>query len=111
MQDYTSLDQTQLNTLLNGASNEPLIPESLTTFLIICFVVINLLTITFLILWIIGMVRRWKVQSAILHMQKDITEIKQALATQTNIEKVTEPTLAEAPASSTAEPDQTNLNN
>lgn len=27
-----------------------------------------------------GMVRRWKVQTAILHMQKDVAEIKESLA-------------------------------
>lgn len=83
MEDYstTTTDPTQqLNSLLNGSSGESLIPESMMTFLIISFVLINILTLVFLILWIAGMVRRWKVQTAILRMQKDIVEIKETLA-------------------------------
>ncbi len=81
MEEYSTTDPSQqLNSLIGGNSGEPLIPESLTTFLIISFVVLNLLSIVFLILWIMGMMRRWKVQTAILHMQKDIVEIKESLA-------------------------------
>ena len=81
MEDYSTADPTQqINNLLGGGSGEPLIPESLQVFLIISFVVINILTIVFMIFWIMGMVRRWKVQTAILHMQKDIVEIKESLA-------------------------------
>lgn len=78
----TTTDPTQnldLNSLLGGTSGEPLISEGMVTFFIVCFVLINLLTLVFLILWIMGMVRRWKVQSAVLHMQKDIAEIKELL--------------------------------
>lgn len=79
MQDYSNLDQSQLNMLLGGSTSEPLIPESVVTFLIVCFVILNLLTIAFLIFWIMGMVRRWKVQTAVLNMQKELVEIKQLL--------------------------------
>lgn len=79
MQDYSALDQSQLNMLFGGSSSEPLIPESVVTFLIVCFVILNLLTIAFLIFWIMGMVRRWKVQTAVLNMQKELVEIKQLL--------------------------------
>ena len=92
MEDYSTADPTQqINNLLGGGSGEPLIPESLQIFLIISFVVINILTIVFMIFWIMGMVRRWKVQTAILHMQKDIVEIKESLA------KPTEPAPVEKP--------------
>lgn len=91
MDDYgtTTGDPTQqLNSLLGGSSGEPLIPESMMTFLIVCFVLINILTLLLMIFWIMGMVRRWKVQTAILRMQKDIVEIKESLA---------KPTLANEP--------------
>ena len=84
MQDYSNLDQSQLNMLLGGSTSEPLIPESVVTFLIVCFVILNLLTIAFLIFWIMGMVRRWKVQTAVLNMQKELVEIKQLLKTNSN---------------------------
>lgn len=70
--------------LLGGSTSEPLIPESVVTFLIVCFVILNLLTIAFLIFWIMGMVRRWKVQTAVLNMQKELVEIKQLLKATTN---------------------------
>lgn len=87
MEDYstttTSGDPTQqLNSLLGGGSGQSLIPDSMMPFLIISFVVINILTIVFMIMWIAGMVRRWKVQTAVLHMQKDMAEIKETLAKQ-----------------------------
>ena len=63
MEDYstttTPTDPTQqLNSLLGGSSNQPLIPDSMMTFIIISFVIINILTIVFMIMWIAGMVRR-----------------------------------------------------
>ena len=92
MEELNTADPSQqLNSLLGGSSGEPLIPESMTVFLIVCFVILNILSILFLIMWIMGMMRRWKVQTAILHMQKDIVEIKESLA------KPTEPAQAEKP--------------
>jgi hypothetical protein len=82
MQDYSTLNQSPLSALLGGGSSEPLIPESLMTLLIIGFVLINLLALAFFVFWFMGMIRRWKVQTAVLHMQKDIADIKQALVTQ-----------------------------
>jgi len=35
--------------------------------------------VVFLVLYALSIVRKWKVQSAILRMQKDVVEIKQAL--------------------------------
>src|SRR6478735_1151795 len=110
MEDYTTTtDPTQqLNGLLGGTSGEPLIPESLSALLIIGFVIINLLTIAFLIFWFAGMVRRWKVQTAVLHMQKDIAEIKESLAKPTASAPIfieptakEEPVKAETPAAAT----------
>jgi hypothetical protein len=84
MQDTTQLDQSSLNSLLNsangGGASTSLIPESLTTALSVGFIVLNVISILFLILYIVSLVRKWKVQSAVLHMQKDLAEIKLALA-------------------------------
>jgi hypothetical protein len=44
------------------------------------FIVLNIVTILFLIAYVFSTIRRWKVQSAILTMQKDIREIKEGLA-------------------------------
>ena len=96
MEDYSTADPTQqINNLLGGGSGEPLIPESLQVFLIISFVIINILTIVFMIFWIMGMVRRWKVQTAILRMQKDVAEIKESLAQPTKPASVEKPIFIE----------------
>ncbi len=113
MEDYstttTPTDPTQqLNSLLGGSSNQPLIPDSMMTFIIISFVIINILTIVFMIMWIAGMVRRWKVQTAVLHMQKDMAEIKETLAKQAAATTAPKPIFNEpekpASESNTAEP-------
>lgn len=101
MQDYSALDQSQLNMLFGGSSSEPLIPESVVTFLIVCFVILNLLTIAFLIFWIMSMVRRWKVQTAVLNMQKELVEIKQLLVANST------PAPAQQPAQTSEQPTPT----
>jgi len=85
----------QLNSLLGGSSGQPIIPESMTVFLVVCFVILNVLSIVFMIFWIMGMMRRWKVQTAILRMQKDIVEIKESLAKPAEPVPVAEPTFTE----------------
>lgn len=80
MQDTTTPDnQSALNGLLGNADGKSLIPDSFATFMMIGFVIINIITILFLVLYVIGLVRKWKVQTAIFHMQADLAEIKAAL--------------------------------
>ena len=82
MQDSTTqLDPTVLQDLLSGSSAPSLIPESLVTTLTIGFIVLNVLGILFLVFYIMSMVRKWKVESAMLKMQKDVADIKAHLAT------------------------------
>ncbi len=71
-------DQSALQGLLGGSGGS-LIPESLVTLLTVSFVVLNILGLLFTVFYIAGIIRKWKVQSAVLHMQKDLVEIKQAL--------------------------------
>ena len=108
MEDYTSLDQSSLNGLLSGSGGSSLIPESLVTTMIVCFVLLNLLFIAFAIFYIINLVRQWKVQSAMLHMQKDVAEIKQAFlaakpAPATAAEPVQPPAVAAPAAEQTSD--------
>lgn len=77
--DGTQLNQSALQSLL-GDSTPSLIPESLVTTLTVGFVVLNVLGLLFLVFYIINMVRKWKVESAVFRMQKDLAEIKTALA-------------------------------
>lgn len=77
--DINQFDQSALQNLLNN-SNTSLIPESLVTTLIVSFVIINVLGVLFLIFYVLGIIRKWKVQSAVLSMQKDLAEIKATLA-------------------------------
>lgn len=81
MQDPTTQDsQSALNGLMSNTDGNSLIPDSLATVMMIGFVVINIISILFIVLYVISLVRKWKVQTAIFHMQKDLAEIKTALA-------------------------------
>lgn len=76
--DTSQLDQSALQNLLGG-STPSLIPESLITTLTVGFIVLNVLGILFMIFYIFSIVRKWRVESAMLHMQKDVAEIKTLL--------------------------------
>lgn len=86
--DNTTLDttlnngQTDLNSLLQGSSGS-LIPDSAVqsfmTMLLVSTIISCVILGLFLVMYTIGAIRKWKVQSAVLHMQKDISEIKQHL--------------------------------
>lgn len=75
-----SFDQRSLQDLLGTQPDVNLIPESLVNILTISLIVTSVLMLVLTVLFIIGSVRRWKVQSAVLKMQKDVADIKQALA-------------------------------
>lgn len=60
-----------------------LIPESLIVALTIGFIVINVAVILISILYVINLVRQWKVQSATFAMQRDIAAIKKQLESST----------------------------
>jgi hypothetical protein len=78
METLESLDPTTIQNLL-GNNQPSLIPESLITTITVGFIVLNVLGALFLIAYIFGIIRKWKVQSAVLHMQKDLAEIKARL--------------------------------
>lgn len=82
MENLQQLDRESLQNLIggdSGTSGVSLIPESLTSILTISVIVSIGLMVVFLVLYGLSVVRKWKVQSAVLHMQKDVAEIKQAL--------------------------------
>jgi hypothetical protein len=72
--------QDQLNQLLGKANGTNLIPDSLVSLLTVSFIVANVIGVLFIIAYIFTLIRKWKVQSAVLHMQKDIAEIKSLLS-------------------------------
>jgi hypothetical protein len=78
VQQLNGIDQSTLQSLLGGSngSSTSLIPESLTHTLTIGFIALNVISVLFLILYLLSVIRKWKVQSAVLHMQKDVAEIK-----------------------------------
>lgn len=80
MQDTTQLDPTMLQNLIGGSSTPNLIPESLVTTLTVGFIVLNVLGVLFFMFYVISLIRKWKVESAVLKMQKDLAEIKSHLA-------------------------------
>lgn len=57
-----------------------LLPESFLNALTLGFIALNVVAVLFLIVYVFSAIRKWKVQSAVLHMQKDVAEIKAALA-------------------------------
>lgn len=77
VEQLNQLDASTLQSLLGGADGASLIPESLVTAMIVSFVVLNVLGVLFLVFYVFGIIRKWKVQSAVLHMQKDLAEIKE----------------------------------
>lgn len=81
MDDPTQLDPSTLQNLL-GNSQTSLIPESLVTTLTVSFIVLNVLGVLFMVFYVMGIVRKWRVQSAILDMRKDLAEIKAQIASQ-----------------------------
>lgn len=93
--ELQGLDQSALQNLLNN-SNTSLIPESLVTTLIVSFVILNILGLLFVVFYIAGIVRKWKVQTAILNMQKDVAEIRLHLG----VEPATTPVAVPEPAPS-----------
>lgn len=97
--DMTQLDPTLLQGLL-GDSGTSLIPESLVTTLTVGFIILNVIAVLFLVFYIVSLIRKWKVESAVLHMQKDLAEIKASLATgqpvssnSSNVQRSEKPTL------------------
>jgi hypothetical protein len=77
--DSTQINQSVLQSLL-GDSDTSLIPESLVTTLTVGFIILNVIAVLFLVFYIVSLIRKWKVESAVLHMQKDLAEIKAAIA-------------------------------
>jgi len=74
-----SLDQSSLQNILGGSAPS-LIPESLVTTLTVGFIVLNVLGVLFFVFYVINLIRKWRVDSAILHIQKDVAEIKASLS-------------------------------
>lgn len=99
-----ALDNPSLNALTDGSTN--LIPESFITTITIGFIVLNVLGLLFLVAYIAGLVRKWKVQSAVLHMQKDLADIKVLLQKPANSEPIQATTPVE-PSSNQEQPDST----
>jgi hypothetical protein len=77
--DINQYDQSALQSLLAGSSPS-LIPESLITTLTIAVIVMSTLGILFMVFYVLSMVRKWKMESAMIHMQKDVADIKALLA-------------------------------
>ena len=80
LDQLNQIDPSTIQSLLAGSDGASLIPESLVTTLVVSFVVLNVLGVLFLIFYVFGIIRKWKVQSAVLRMQKDLADIKAQLA-------------------------------
>lgn len=75
MDTINQLDSSVLSELFQDSAPS-LIPESLITTITTGFIVLSILGALFLVLYLFTVIRKWKVDSAILQMQKDIAEIK-----------------------------------
>lgn len=83
-----NIDQSTLNQLLAGNTTS-LIPESFMQTVTIGFIALNIISVIFVIIYLVGTIRKWKVQSAVLSMQKDVSEIKQLLTSKDEQPSVT----------------------
>lgn len=81
MEDTSQLDPSNLQSLFGG-SQPSLIPDSLVTTLTVGFIVLNVLTVLFFVFYVANMIRKWRVDTAILNMHKDLADIKAQLATE-----------------------------
>ena len=75
---------TQLSNILNGqmpsgAGGSSLfqLPSGLVTVLTIGSIVVTVLSVVIMILYLVSLVRRWKVQTAILDIQKQVHEMNE----------------------------------
>lgn len=75
MEQPNQLDSSLISDLLQDSTTS-LIPESLITTITTGFLVLSVLGALFLILYLFSIIRKWRVDSAILQMQKDVAEIK-----------------------------------
>lgn len=57
-----------------------LFPQELIDMFAMGIIALIVITALFLVVYTVGMVRKWKVQSAILDMHKDVKELKQSMA-------------------------------
>lgn len=80
-EQLNQIDQSTLDALLGGTEGTSLIPESLVPVMIASFIALNVLAVLFFIFYLIGLIRKWKTESAVFHMQKDLAEIKAHLVT------------------------------
>lgn len=86
MEQPNQLDSTMISELFKDSvkdSTTSLIPESLVTTITTGFLVLTVLGALFLVLYLFSIIRKWRVDSAILHMQKDVAEIKSQLVAST----------------------------
>ncbi len=75
MDSLEQFDTSRLNELFQN-STPSLIPESLINTIQTGILTLTILGVLFLILYGFTIIRKWKVDSAILEMQKDIADIK-----------------------------------
>lgn len=111
MEDTSQLDPSNLQSLLSG-SQPSLIPDSLVTTLTVGFIVLNVLTVLFFVFYVANMIRKWRVDTAILNMHKDLADIKAHLATQhsTTAQPTTPPAVQPAKQNQVVASDTANHN-
>lgn len=76
-----NLDPSTLKQLFSdgGAPSVSLFPEALVTAITTALTAMTILGVLFLAVYVFSLIRKWKVDSAILTMQRDIHEIKESL--------------------------------
>lgn len=66
----------------NDGTSQPftLFPQELVDMFAMGIIALIVITALFLLVYVISTIRKWKVQSAILDMHKDVKELKQSMA-------------------------------
>lgn len=81
-----NIDSNILQNFLNENTDGSVVPsinifpDELVTAFTIGLYAISIVAILFVVAYIAGLIRKWKVDSAILEMQKDLKEIRESLS-------------------------------
>lgn len=86
------MNSNDLNSLLQGQGGNlnlsPQLPPGLSTLLSVASIAVTILSLVIIVFYLASLIRRWRVQSAIFDIQKQVREINQReLAKQTPPEK------------------------
>ena len=86
--DPALIQQFLKNNSGDGAPTINLFPQELVEIIAVGSIALTVITALFFIVYLLGTVRKWKVQSAVLDMRNDVKELKELMGGKKPQEKV-----------------------